>query len=76
MEAKTSLGRLGWEAEAPGKVTGLLTCQSLKGWGQGASNPGSVQKRGTGPVPSGNHPLPAPSSFPLSPGGGVVSVTP
>lgn len=46
MEAKAPLRPQGQEAETPGKVIGPGTCQSIQGWGQGASSPGSGQERG------------------------------
>lgn len=46
MEAKAPVSLQGQEAETPAKVTGPGTCQSVRGWGQGASSPGSGQERG------------------------------
>lgn len=46
METKAPLRPGGQEAETSGKVIGLGPCQSIQGWGQGASSLGSGAKRG------------------------------
>lgn len=46
METKAPLRPGGQEAETSGKVIGLGPCQSMQGWGKGASSLESGKKRG------------------------------
>lgn len=64
VEAKALPRPQGRDPEAPGKVTGFDTCQSVKRWDR-SKYPRELSGKGAGPMTSGNHPLPAPPSFPL-----------
>lgn len=70
-EAKAPVRPQGREAETPGQVIGPGTCQSIRGWGQGASSPGSGLERGAVLVGGPNalwESLPPHPDFPCLPG--------